>query len=345
MPIRKVKGGFQWGGRGKVYATREQAARQARAAYANGYVGKSLVEIRKASEARYNAARRVLHDPSTTAGEKAAAENILRRAGQGLGDAKTHARGSEHAPPKARGGYRPPPSGGAGGFNANDFFRRQQAGQQAHHEAAFQRGAQAGARETKYFHQGMPKPLRRMGVKTATAAGVGAAGLGATAYLRSRNRRVHKALKGYTEEEQRKHRKGARTLGYAGAAAGGGIGLYGAGVHQAARGNQQGWHAFNAENNKAFSGLRNPEGFLSGTRPHWERGFKGAHVPDSEIGRLRAAGQKNFLRGRLKQVGGLAAVATALPLASRAQHRMAANDKQVQARKRLARKQAKQVPA
>lgn len=32
--------GWQWGGHGKVYATKEQAMQQARAAYANGYKGK-----------------------------------------------------------------------------------------------------------------------------------------------------------------------------------------------------------------------------------------------------------------------------------------------------------------
>lgn len=37
MPIRKVKGGYQWGKGGKVYPTREQAERQAKAAYASGY--------------------------------------------------------------------------------------------------------------------------------------------------------------------------------------------------------------------------------------------------------------------------------------------------------------------
>ena len=41
MPIRKVKGGYKWGSRGKVYPTREGALRQARAAYAHGYEGKS----------------------------------------------------------------------------------------------------------------------------------------------------------------------------------------------------------------------------------------------------------------------------------------------------------------
>ena len=37
MPIRKVKGGYKWGSKGKVYKTREGAERQARAAYASGY--------------------------------------------------------------------------------------------------------------------------------------------------------------------------------------------------------------------------------------------------------------------------------------------------------------------
>lgn len=41
MPVRKVKGGYKWGSSGKVYPTRAQAERQGRAAYANGYRGKS----------------------------------------------------------------------------------------------------------------------------------------------------------------------------------------------------------------------------------------------------------------------------------------------------------------
>lgn len=40
MPVRKVKGGYQWGKGGKIYPTKEQAERQARAAYASGYKGK-----------------------------------------------------------------------------------------------------------------------------------------------------------------------------------------------------------------------------------------------------------------------------------------------------------------
>jgi len=37
MPIKKVKGGWKWGGHGKVYPTKEQAVQQMKAAFANGY--------------------------------------------------------------------------------------------------------------------------------------------------------------------------------------------------------------------------------------------------------------------------------------------------------------------
>tara|TARA_Y100001951_G_C11177597_1_gene204014 strand:+ start:584 stop:709 length:126 start_codon:yes stop_codon:yes gene_type:complete len=37
MPIKKVKGGYKWGERGKVYKSRVGAEKQARAAYASGY--------------------------------------------------------------------------------------------------------------------------------------------------------------------------------------------------------------------------------------------------------------------------------------------------------------------
>lgn len=37
MPVRKVKGGWQWGKSGKVYKTRKEAERQGRAIYASGY--------------------------------------------------------------------------------------------------------------------------------------------------------------------------------------------------------------------------------------------------------------------------------------------------------------------
>ena len=40
MPIRKVKGGYKWGGHGKVYPDRKGAERQAAAAHANGFQGK-----------------------------------------------------------------------------------------------------------------------------------------------------------------------------------------------------------------------------------------------------------------------------------------------------------------
>ena len=37
MPVRKVKGGYQWGKTGKVYPTKEQAEKQGKAIYASGY--------------------------------------------------------------------------------------------------------------------------------------------------------------------------------------------------------------------------------------------------------------------------------------------------------------------
>lgn len=40
MPIRKVKGGYKWGGKGHVYKSRKGAEEQAAAAYAHGYKGK-----------------------------------------------------------------------------------------------------------------------------------------------------------------------------------------------------------------------------------------------------------------------------------------------------------------
>lgn len=40
MPIHKVSGGYKWGQHGKVYKSRKGAAKQAAAAYANGYKGK-----------------------------------------------------------------------------------------------------------------------------------------------------------------------------------------------------------------------------------------------------------------------------------------------------------------
>ena len=47
MPIRKVRGGYKWGSRGKVYKNRKDAERQAAAAYASGYVKKGWQEVLK----------------------------------------------------------------------------------------------------------------------------------------------------------------------------------------------------------------------------------------------------------------------------------------------------------
>jgi len=40
MPVHKVKGGWKWGSKGKVYKSKAKAVRQGRAAYANGYKGR-----------------------------------------------------------------------------------------------------------------------------------------------------------------------------------------------------------------------------------------------------------------------------------------------------------------
>ena len=37
MPVRRVKGGYQWGTNGKVYKTKAQAEAQGRAIRASGY--------------------------------------------------------------------------------------------------------------------------------------------------------------------------------------------------------------------------------------------------------------------------------------------------------------------
>lgn len=37
MPVKKVKGGYKWGTKGKVYPTKKQALAQGRAIYASGY--------------------------------------------------------------------------------------------------------------------------------------------------------------------------------------------------------------------------------------------------------------------------------------------------------------------
>ena len=41
MPVRKVKGGYRWGSKGKVYKSKAKATAQGRAAYASGYKGKA----------------------------------------------------------------------------------------------------------------------------------------------------------------------------------------------------------------------------------------------------------------------------------------------------------------
>ena len=50
MPIQKVKGGYKWGESGKVYPTKAQAAKQARAAYASGYKGYQTGDVVTQSE-------------------------------------------------------------------------------------------------------------------------------------------------------------------------------------------------------------------------------------------------------------------------------------------------------
>lgn len=37
MPIRKVKGGYKFGNKGKTYRTKKQALKQAKAIYASGW--------------------------------------------------------------------------------------------------------------------------------------------------------------------------------------------------------------------------------------------------------------------------------------------------------------------
>jgi len=37
MPVKKTKGGYKWGSKGKTYATKKGAQKQAKAAYASGY--------------------------------------------------------------------------------------------------------------------------------------------------------------------------------------------------------------------------------------------------------------------------------------------------------------------
>ena len=49
MPVKKVKGGYRWGSKGKVYTgsgAKSKAARQGQAAHASGYRDKSRVKRR-----------------------------------------------------------------------------------------------------------------------------------------------------------------------------------------------------------------------------------------------------------------------------------------------------------
>jgi hypothetical protein len=41
MPVTKVKGGYRWGSKGKVYPTKAQAEKQGQAAHAAGYKKKA----------------------------------------------------------------------------------------------------------------------------------------------------------------------------------------------------------------------------------------------------------------------------------------------------------------
>jgi len=47
MPVHKVPGGYRWGTSGKVYPTKAQAERQARAIYASGYKEKQPATKKK----------------------------------------------------------------------------------------------------------------------------------------------------------------------------------------------------------------------------------------------------------------------------------------------------------
>lgn len=40
MPVHKVKGGYKWGSKGKVYKSKKKAQRQGRAIRASGWRGK-----------------------------------------------------------------------------------------------------------------------------------------------------------------------------------------------------------------------------------------------------------------------------------------------------------------
>lgn len=62
MPIQKVKGGYKWGESGKVYPTKAQAAKQARAAYASGYKGYQSGDVVTQSTNPFDVPRSVFYD-------------------------------------------------------------------------------------------------------------------------------------------------------------------------------------------------------------------------------------------------------------------------------------------
>ena len=43
MPVRKVKGGYRWGSKGKIYPTKAQAEKQGRAIMASKKIGRAHV--------------------------------------------------------------------------------------------------------------------------------------------------------------------------------------------------------------------------------------------------------------------------------------------------------------
>jgi hypothetical protein len=42
MPVKKVKGGYRWGKKGKVYKSKKKAGLQGKAIYASGYKPKRV---------------------------------------------------------------------------------------------------------------------------------------------------------------------------------------------------------------------------------------------------------------------------------------------------------------
>lgn len=101
MPIRKVKGGYKWGGHGHVYPNRKGAEKQAAAAHANGFHEDTTMSRKdrikaRLTEAKKNAPVHVLHvhhDDAPTDPEELAkyhgathSENL----GGGMGQSEWH---------------------------------------------------------------------------------------------------------------------------------------------------------------------------------------------------------------------------------------------------------------